>query len=311
MKQQLEAYMLTKPEISALREVAERQLSISEVAKALNKSSPLASLVVKSLKEKGFVETSKGEGAKKIVTLAPTNHAQYFADLIESEPYVPWEDVLSYSKTKILLEQWLSVRLGRQVSKTTEWRALRYLAAHGMLAAPVHAALNSKLRMFIQAYADYASRTTASRLLPQESTMIWRKGEKFLFKTKSKELSNTFGKTAITMFPKYGIKFIADEDYYFYDPNSRTVSLEDILLHSLLIDPSSPTNNRYALFLLAKETNRINQVKLKKDAGEYELATLLTQMKDYLQTKGDNATFPFPKWDEFRQLASDYDIEVD
>ena len=179
----MEQYTLTKPEITAFKELAKRELSISELANALNKSTPSASLVVKSLKDKGFAETTK-KGVKRIVRIAPTNHAQYFLNLIENEPYVPWENVLSYSNPKVLLNLWFSSSLGKGVSNTTKWRALRNLAAHGMLAESGRVASNERVRQFVEAYADYVSRATAARILPTGSVIIWRKGDSYFFKTK-------------------------------------------------------------------------------------------------------------------------------
>ncbi len=159
MKQQLEQYMLTKPEINALKEISgKRQLSISEVANAINKSNSLASIIVKSLKQKGFVETEQKGSAKKLVSIAHTNHAQYLSDLMENEPNVPWEDILSYSNAKVLLNYLSATDIGNNISGTTKWRALRNLSAHGMLARPEQVALNNRVKLFIRHKFDTITR---------------------------------------------------------------------------------------------------------------------------------------------------------
>lgn len=303
--------MLTKPEITTFKELTKQQLSISEIANALDKSNSLASIIVKSLKEKGFVETQQKGSAKKLVSIAHTNHAQYLADLIENEPYVPWEDMLSYSNTKILLNYISGTSLGKNSSETTKWRALRNLSAHGMLAKPEQAALNTRLKLFIEAFADYSSRKLASETLPQGAVIIWRRGGRYLFKIKSPaRLGHVFHKTALTMFPHYGIQFVTDEEYYFYDSNGESLTIEDYILQTILVDPSSETYIRYALLLLFKKMQGINMSVFRKKAEDYGLESVVDGISHYVVDKGKDSSAPFPKWEELVQLANLYDIKL-
>lgn len=302
--------MLSKPEITAFKELTKRELSISELADALNRSNPSVSLVVKSLKGKGFAEI-KREGTRRIARVAPTDHAQYFSNLIENEPYVPWEKVLSYSNSKVLLDLWFSSSLGKDVSNTTRWRALRNLAAHGMLAEPGKVASNQRVRRFVEAYADYVSRAIAARILPTGSVVIWRKGDSYLFKTKqSAKLGTGFHETAISVFPRYGIRFITDEKYYFFDSKKRSLTLEDNLIHTLLIDPTSETYTGYALLLLLKESKKIAKDRLVERSKEYGLTRLTNSLLRYVETEGKERSFPLPSWDGLGELAKLYAIEM-
>ena len=302
--------MLTRPEITAFKELAKHELSISELADALNKSNPMASLVVKSLKEKGFAETTK-KGVRRIARIAPTSHAQYLLNLIENEPYVPWENVLSYSNSKVLLNLWFSSSLGKEVSNITKWRALRNLAAHGMLAESGKVSSNEKVRQFVGAYADYISRTIATRILPIGSVVIWRKGDSYFFKTKQVLKQHPgFHQTAISVFPRYGIRFITNEKYYFFDAKVKSLNLEDYLLHTLLIDPTSETYSRYALLLLLKEARKVAKDRLRESSKEYGLRELTDALLRYVETDGRERSFPLPKWDELAKLAKLYGIKM-
>lgn len=311
MKQRLEQYMLTKPEITTFKELTKQQLSVSEIADALGKSNSLASIIVKSLKEKGLIETQQKGGAKKLVSIADTNHAQYLADLIKNEPYVPWEDVLSYSNSKVLSNYLLSTSLGKDVSETTKWRALRNLAAHGMLASPKQAASNARLRLFIEALADYAGRKLASETLPRGAVIFWRKGASYLFKVKAQVKTGPhFHRTALTVFPRYGIQFVTDEEYYVYDSSGRIPTVEDYIVHTILIDPSSATYIGYAALLLLKKLKSLDTEVLRKKAEYYGTATIIGGMLHYVNERGVGSESPFPKWEDFIQLAGLYDIKL-
>lgn len=312
LKQQLEQYTLTKPEITALKELSvKHQLSISQIADAINKSNSLASLLVKSLKGKGFVETEQKGSSKKLVSIAQTSHAQYFADLVENEPNVPWEDILSYSNAKVLLNYLSNTDIGNNISETTKWRALRNLSAHGMLATPEQAALNNRVKLFIDAFADYVSRQLASEILPKGAVIIWRKGGSYLFKVKSTvSIGHQFHKTALTMFPRYGIKFVTDEEYYFVDSSGKNLSVEDYVLHTLLLDPSSGTYVGYALLLMFKKIKSMDMKALDEKAADYGISGLFDRMLHYVDTMGKESASPFPKWEELTQLANLYGIKL-
>jgi hypothetical protein len=88
--------------------------------------------------------------------------------------------------------------------------------------------------------------------------VIWEKGYSYFFKIgrgelkkeeKVKILGENFIKTALSSFPQYGIQFITDDSYYYYEPAVKKLDLEDIILHTLLIEESISTNRKLACLL--------------------------------------------------------------
>ncbi|EQD78880.1 hypothetical protein B1B_00485, partial [mine drainage metagenome] len=130
---------------------------------------------------------------------------------------------------------------------------------------------------FISEYSDHVSRKYLMEKLPRDAIILWRSGYRCLFKirdiTKKKTkrlLVDTFP-TALTVSPDYGIRFLASDSYYYHDPNLTELTIEDAILHTLLIDPESQTYGTYALLLAFKNEKELNTDLLKDKSLDYKL----------------------------------------
>jgi hypothetical protein len=318
----MQDYALTKDEISAIRAISEqRKLSLGELASVLRKSKAWASRVAKRLEEKGIVE-KKRHGITKSVEIVDRDHAQLLAEMIRTEPYIPWEKVLSYSNMAVLLANATGERdFQRGLSEVTRWRKLRNLAAHGLVPKGGNKSdLNLKLIHFAKAYADFISTKFGREVLPQKAIVIWEKGYSFFFKVgrselkkeeKVKILGENYIKTAISSFPQYGIQFITEDSYYYYEPAVKKLDLEDVILHTLLIDRGSQTYTIYALLLFFKKIKAINLQILKERSKRYDLLEIVENIIRFVESKGEIRPWPLPKWSELREQANIYGIDID
>jgi DNA-binding Lrp family transcriptional regulator len=322
MKTPMQGYALTSDELSAVRAISEqRKLSIAELASKLDATEGWASRVAKRLEEKGIVEKRR-HGMSKSVEIVDRAHAQLLAEMIRAEPYIPWEKVLSYSNMAVLLANATGERdFQRGLSEVTRWRNLRNLAAHGLVPKGGNKSdLNLKLIHFAEAYADFISAKFGREVLPQKAIMIWQKGYSYFFKVGRRELKKeeevkilgkNFIKTALSSFPQYGIQFITDDLYYYYEPAVKKLDLEDIILHTLLIDRGSQTYTIYALLLFFKKIKSINFQILKEKSKRYDLLESVENIIHFVDSKGAIRPWPLPKWSELREQANIYGIDID
>ncbi|MDH2900493.1 MAG: MarR family transcriptional regulator [archaeon] len=322
MRRPMQDYALTKDEISAIRAISEqRKLSLGELASVLRMSKAWASRVAKRLEEKGIVE-KKRHGISKSVEIVDRDHAQLLAEMIKAEPYIPWEKVLSYSNMSVLLANATGEGdFQRGISEVTRWRKLRNLAAHGLVPKVGNKSdLNLKLIHFAEAYANFISAKFGSEVLPQKAIVIWRKGYSYFFKVgrrglkkeeEVKILEKNFIKTALSSFPQYGIQFITEDLYYYYAPAVKKLDLEDIILHTLLIDRGSQTYTIYALLLFFKKIKSVNFQILREKSKRYDLLESVENIIQFVDSKGEVRPWPLPKWIELREQANIYGIVID
>lgn len=123
-------------------------------------------------------------------------------------------------------------------------------------------------------------------------------------------LSLTSVPTALTASPDYGIQFITGDSYYYYEPKLERLSLEDVILHTLLIDPDSQKFNTYALLLLLKNRDKINFDLLLTKSKKYDLEEAAEALTDYMKSKGKLRKWPLPETKELQEVADLYDVEI-
>ncbi len=309
VRQPFDQFTFTKSEVSAFRELSKRSLSISELAVTLGKSQASASHVVKALQRKGLAQTQK-TGIHTVASVAQNSHAQLLSDLIKNEPRVPWEELLSYSTMRLLLSKFESLN-PNDVSRSTKWRAMRNLAMHGLTSDPSQVASNARVRRFLDAYEDYVSRVFASQVLPSGAVIIWSAGYRYLFRIRTgTDLKGNFIKTALSALSSYGIQLVTNDEYYFYAPGVNHLALDDIVIHTLLIDPTSQSYATYALLALFKNSNKIDFESLIQKAEKYGMKQYVESIKRYVDSRGEVQARPLPRWGELKEQAKLYGVSL-
>ena len=319
MKEKMLAFAFSKGEISAGRFISNRKnLSIHDLSISMSKSESTTSHIVKGLEAKGIVETRR-TGMKKIVNISDRNHAFTFSEIFKSEQYIPWENILSNSNIAVLLRDVTGESSFEDgVSSISKWRAVRNLSMYGMYINQTngHSARNRNLSTFLREYSDFVSMKHLTEKLPADAAIIWRSGYNCLFKIRdrsvneSKELPDGSIITALTAAPNYGIQYITRDSYYFYEPGLDKLSLEDVILHTLLIDPESQTFNTYAILLMLKNKNEINLKLFLEKSQKYDLKESAKNLISYIKSEGKIRKWPLPDPKDLREQADLYGVRI-
>jgi DNA-binding transcriptional ArsR family regulator len=319
MKEKMLPFAFSKGEVATARMISEHgALSIRDLSNLLGKLESSISQTVKSLEEKGIVKT-KRHGMKKLVDISDHNYAISLREVFRAEPYVPWEEKISNSNIVALFVNITgeeSFKLG--ISSTSSWRANHNLSMHGMYSsAPGKQSLrNSNLSRFIIEYSDHVSRRYLSEKLPREAFILWRSGYRCLFKTrghagrKHEILPNQTFPTALTVLPTYGIQLLTHDLYYYHEPNLTELALEDVILHTLLIDPESQTYSTYALLLALKNKRIIDMNLLLEKSRKYKIVDLARNLVKYIESNGRIREWPLPDPNELQEQTDLYGVRM-
>ena len=320
MKEKMLPFSFSRGEISAQRVISNhRNLSVRDLSISMRKSESSVSQIVKRLETKGIVESER-KGMKKIVNTSDRNYAITLSEMIKNEPNIPWERILSNSNIAVLMSKIEGEETYEDgLSSISKWRAMNNLSTYGFYYNPYEKRVigNRYLISFLKEYSEHVSLKHLIQNIPEEAIIIWRNGFSCLFKIKS---NSTNGKiklpdstipTAITASPHYGIQYITGDSYYFYEPRLDRLSLEDVILHTLLIDPDSQTYNTYAVLLALKNRNKIDFDLLLAKSRKYDLMEKTTNLIEYLKSNGKMRKWPLPKPDELQKQADLYGVKID
>lgn len=313
-------FAFTRGEIATARVVSNhRHLSVRELSERIGKSESSISHTVKSLEAKGILETRR-DGMRKSVDYSDRNYAQSLRDLLKAKPFVPWEELLSNSNIAVLFENSTGeASFAQALSTSSSWRAIRNLSIHGIIRtrSGLQSARDNTLSRFVSEYSDHVSRKYLAGIIPDEATIIWRSGYRCLFSIASSSGTVKQGfpegtfTTAITAAPDLGIRFIAKDSYYYHDPTMKELTIEDIILHTLLIGSGSQTYGTYALLMAYKARGGPDVDILMQRSSRYRLEKEAEHMAGYIRSHGRKRERPFPDLAELREQADLYGIVID
>ena len=319
MKEKMLPYAFSKVEVATARMISDHGgSSICDLSTLLGKSESTISQTVNSLEEKGIVKTER-HGMKKLVDISDQNYALSLRELLRAEPYVPWEETISNSNIVALFKNITGEESFKlEISSISFWRANHNLSMHGMYSSsPGKQPLrNSNLSRFISDYSDHVSRRYLTEKLPGDAIILWRSGYRCLFKIrdnakrKPEILPNQTFPTALTVSPTYGIQFLTSDLYYYHDSNLTALAGEDIILHTLLIDPESQTYSTYALLLALKNGRNIDMNLLLEKSRKYKIVDIARNLVKYINSNGRIREWPLPDPKELREQADLYGVRM-
>lgn len=308
---------MTGKEIRALRAVAQsREMDVGEVAQALDSLYPVASRVVASLGRKGLVNVSR-RGYSKMVSLSDTVHARLFKRLLAEFGYMNLERILSGSSLEVL-SHILDGPLSRRelverscFSDSTVKASLRRLRGVGVVTSRerYRYALNTRFRLlgdFIEDFRIYLNLKVAEKFAV-DAVILWQSGEEFIIRTEAERSEPGFFQTATTAFHRYRVELLLPRQrYYFYSPYKKWLRVEDVILHTLLLDRDSTKIILSVLLLWEKNRKKLRVEYLAEEAEKYGLKDMVEGFESYLTTKGEVRPNHFPSWQEYLSRAKEY-----
>jgi DNA-binding transcriptional ArsR family regulator len=305
---------LTRNETRILKEIAKGSSKrIGDIANSLTISNASFSRTLKSLKKKGLIESEK-RGVSKHMFFSETKHSTLLKTLLTELAHVKFEDLLPGSSLEILYSLSKSPLNRREIilhtglSQKTVQTKLKTLREFGIVFSERgFNRLNERfslLKDFLLEFRRYLNLKVAQEFA-KDATILWQRDKEFLIKTSEPKESKSFFLTSITAFHKYGVQlFLPEYYYYFYSQRKKKLTVEDVILHALLLDPTDTRVIMSALLLLKKQ--KVNRDYIIEESDRYQLNTTVRNLVDYIHTKGKAKPEHFPTWKEYEAKAKEY-----
>ncbi len=313
-------HRLSEGEISALRMMLVPQgISLKKLGDSLGITEGRASQIVKSLEKKGFV-TSSRKGMTKVIRLANSSFAQSLADLLSVESNVPWEKLLSNSGLPFLLGAISNERaFTAGLDRSTIWRTRRNFLMHGISIrhGRENVERNERLYRFALDYANHVGNEFILANIPDGSVILWKSVSECMFRIgyehadEVEAQSENSHPTAVSVFQDYGIPLISHDLYCFFSPTVTSITPEEIVLHTLLIDPDNRTNTAYALLFILKHFRGRSLNQLAKESKKYGLELRVDEIVKYVGSSGRIRSGELPNWSRIMELADLYGVDVE
>jgi DNA-binding MarR family transcriptional regulator len=299
-----------------LLEIMEEGDSVSKISEKLGLSLNGTSKIVKSLKENGFINAER-KGKKKIIRLSEAKHAQLFKKITKEYEHIDFAELLSGSALEVIYlldERKSASEIAKELGthRRNIHRILRKLMDRGVVGRD-----ESKynllgefrvLQIFAKEFYSYVHSKLASEF-SSDAVVVWQNLREFIIRTDREEGAGNFRLTGPDRFGEFGVPLLTTKaKYYFYSQEKEKLDLEDILIHTLLIEPKSTSTVTYCLVLLAKQRKKIDMGKLLKLASKYKIKDRVQPLFDYIESKGRRRKRHYPYWGEFLDKARLYNV---
>jgi len=316
MKRKLEDYTFSKLEIKILKEIANENHSLSLLRRSLTIKPSRLSYNLKKLRQKGIVLFKKKiDKSKKYVYFADSKHASLLRELLVTYSHINWENILAGLGIEILFQMLDYPRnTFENISEATSWRYSRDFTALGIITLDQKGySINprfSTLENFLTEYQKFLLNTLV-RSISERAIILWQRDFECLVRApKNSPISQkNFLKTATSSLNAFGVQTFSDFDIYFYSKKKKSLRIEDVILHTLLIERDSVRYVTYSLLLLKKELGKIDKEYLLKEAQRLDLGLQVNAMLQFLETKGARTGLTLPTWKEFVTKAREYKVE--
>ena len=135
-------------------------------------------------------------------------------------------------------------------------------------------------------------------------TILWKSLDEFLVQTGAEIEEDAFHLTGPELFQAHDLPLMARQRrYYLYSESVDDVSPAKLCCHMLVIDDGTRSQS-YCLLLISETA--IERDELLETAKKYEVDKRVSNLLEYLDTKGKSRSGRLPRWEEFRELANEY-----
>lgn len=293
----------------------ERGDTISELATKLDHSESYLSRAVAELTEKGLVYTQR-DGRRKRVIPSDARVVELYQDLVRQHSHIEFPELLTGKALEVLyyLDQPRTVAEIAEQSdnyRNSVNRVLKRLRDHGLVGIDdgrYH--FNGDFKRLHEFARELAHHLHRQRLeaVASNGTILWDDSDEFLAQTETEIGAEHFHKTGLARFAAFDLQFLLTRHrYYRYSEDLEVVSPAELCCHTLLIDDDT-RHRSYCLLLLSHVD--VDEGELRDQAAKYGLEDAIDALLRYLETYGDVEDDRFPEWDEFQELAADYEVPL-
>ena len=323
MKRRTKNYTFSQTEIRILKHIASESHFPPMIRKNLAIKPSLFSQYLKRLQSKGILKLQmknfpykRGRAKnRKYVYFGDSKHSLLLKELLVEYKHITWEVILSGLGIEVLFQILNNNEIEyEEFSYITFWRYTKRLMELGIVELDGNVfQINSRFSSLIHFLEEYERFIIGIivKSFSENGQVLWQKGLECLIRVPKTEVAQDgFLKTATSRLSDYGIQTISDFDVYFYSERKKRLALEDIILHTLLIERNNVRYVTYSLLLMKKKLEEIDREYLLKEATSYELNLQVNAMLQFLETKGARTGLTLPKWSEFITKTKEYE-EID
>ena len=306
--------MLRESELRALQAL-QQEMSITELAAALDCSTNYASEIISSLEKEDLVYTRR-DGKEKRVKPVKNQAVKLFQRLAQTHSHIDFPDLISGKAIPLLYYLDTDRTVAELAEKTGNYRntvnrVLKQLLNRGILRKQdTQYRLNDEFQIlhdFSREYIHHVHRRTVAEYT-HDFTILWESLDEFLIQTGDLINHDSFVKTGPSRFQQHGLPLVTTgASYYFYSEDVQELTVEDLICHTLLIEESTRYQT-YCLLLIQMEN--LESGRLLEVAEKYDVEKRVKQLIDYLDTSGDEKSPSLPSWEEFQSAAADYEVAV-
>ncbi|MDT3437415.1 helix-turn-helix domain-containing protein [Haloarcula sp. 1CSR25-25] len=306
--------MLRRIELEVLATV-DRGDTISELATKLDHSESYLSRAVADLVEKGLVYTER-DGRRKRVVPSDARAVELYRDLVRQHSHIEFPDLLTGKALEVLyyLDQPRTVSEIADQSdnyRNTINRVLKRFRDRGLVGtADGHYEFNAdfdRLHEFASELAHHLHRQRLEAVAPK-GTILWEDYDEFLAQAETEIDAEAFHETGLARFAAFDLQFLlTGHRYHVYSEDLDEVSPAELCCHTLLIDDGS-RHRSYCLLLLSHVD--VDEENLREQAVKYDFEDETDALLRYLETHGEVDDDWLPAWDEFQELAADYEVRL-
>ncbi|NJE00438.1 transcriptional regulator [Thermococcus sp. JdF3] len=287
--------------------------SITELAGELGLSISRTSALVASLERKDLIKTER-MGRHKTVSLSDAKAAELFKMVVFKFHHMCLENILTgknLSLLAVLKDTPLSAYelcIKSNLSRSTFYHVTGRLSNYGIIGKKNgEYFLIERYRLFHEFAREFyeLQNSIKARGFSADSVVVWSGVGEFILSTgeyRGKDVGN-FHLTGLERFGDFGMELIGTGQYhYYYSENVKKLSLEEIVVHALLID-FNPRTILYSIVLLLAYRDKIDQKTLFKLCRKYDVS--VSGLLKYLEGKEVNK-YPYPSMEEVKEIFKMY-----
>jgi DNA-binding MarR family transcriptional regulator len=141
-----------------------------------------------------------------------------------------------------------------------------------------------------------------------KGTILWEDYDEFLAQVETEIDVEGSHETGLARFAAFDLQFLlTGHRYYRYSENLDEISPAELSCHTLLIDDGS-RHRSYCLFLLSHVD--VDEEDLRAQVAKYGFEDETDPLLRYPKTRGEVDDRRFPEWNEFPELAADYEVRL-
>lgn len=307
--------------LSSLVDDSPGELSIGDLAEKMDWSDGHVSRVVSELESSGYVRTRR-DGRRKLVSLSEIEPIERFESLVLEYSHVDFPELIAGAGLDVLyyLDEPRTATVISEmsgVSRGTVYKRLNKLQRVGIVGkSDSHYRLNepfSSLSGIARGLAHHEHRTEAERYTSGVN-IRWETHDQYLFACDTEFAAEQFYETGPGLFAEFDIPLLTRQrQYYFRSKEITGVSAADLVCHTLLIDDGARYRT-YSLLLIQAECISYSTLRAAAERynpeAEADLRSIVDELIEYLKTEGEVTADPLPSWQEFKNTAADYEINV-